>query len=48
MLEGVIARLIYLSLYKMHLLAVNGWWRTALMTLADLLIRRHKPPLKLH
>ncbi|RME35411.1 MAG: NAD(P)/FAD-dependent oxidoreductase [Gammaproteobacteria bacterium] len=48
MLEGVIARLIYLSLYKMHLLAVNGWWRTTLMTLADLLIRRHRPPLKLH
>ncbi len=47
-MEGLFARLAYLSLYKMHLLAVQGWWHVTLKTLANLLSRRTKPRLKLH
>ena len=47
-LEGRLARWAYLSLYKMHQVAVRGWLRTGLNTLADLLTRSSKPRLKLH
>ncbi|HTT08600.1 MAG TPA: NAD(P)/FAD-dependent oxidoreductase [Gammaproteobacteria bacterium] len=47
-MEGLLARLAYLSLYKMHLLAIQGWWPVTLKTLANLLSRRTKPRLKLH
>ncbi|MCG3200839.1 MAG: NADH dehydrogenase [Gammaproteobacteria bacterium] len=47
-MEGFFARMAYLSLYKMHLLAIQGWWRVALTTLANLLTRGIKPRLKLH
>ena len=47
-IEGRLARLAYLSLYKMHQVAVQGLVRTALTTLADLLTRASKPRLKLH
>jgi NADH dehydrogenase len=46
--EGRLARWAYLSLYKMHQVAVQGWVRTLLGTLADLLTRSSKPRLKLH
>lgn len=46
--EGLLARLAYLSLYKMHQAAVQGWIRTGLLTAANLLTRRAKPRLKLH
>ncbi|MBI1732009.1 MAG: NAD(P)/FAD-dependent oxidoreductase [Gammaproteobacteria bacterium] len=46
--EGVFARLVYLSLYKMHLLALHGFVPVALTTLANLLTRRARPRLKLH
>jgi len=46
--EGRLARWAYLSLYKMHQVAVQGWVRTALTTVADLLTRSSKPRLKLH
>lgn len=48
MVEGVIARLVYLSLYKMHLVALHGYWRVAMRTLANMLTRRGKPRMKLH
>jgi len=48
MVEGLIARLVYLSLYKMHLAALHGYLRTGLMTLSDILVRKHRPGLKLH
>ncbi len=48
MIEGKLARLIYLSLYKTHQNALHGYWRVFLMSLADLLTRRIKPKLKLH
>ncbi len=47
-IEGVLARFAYLSLYKMHQLAVEGFVRVTLLTLANLLTRRAKPRLKLH
>ncbi|MCC7413021.1 MAG: NAD(P)/FAD-dependent oxidoreductase [Gammaproteobacteria bacterium] len=46
--EGWFARLAYLSLYKLHQLAVLGFVRTALETLANLLTQRSRPRLKLH
>ena len=47
-IEGWLARWAYLSLYKMHQVAVQGWLRTGLITVADFLTRRSKPRLKLH
>ena len=47
-IEGLLARWAYLSLYKMHQVAVQGWLRTVLNTLADRLTRSNKPRLKLH
>jgi NADH dehydrogenase len=45
---GLFARLMYWSLYRMHLLALHGVVRVALDTLADWLTRRHEPRVKLH
>jgi NADH dehydrogenase len=46
--EGLFARLMYLSLYKLHELAVHGIWRTTLGTASRLLLRRSEPRVKLH
>lgn len=46
--EGLLARFVYLSLYKMHQLALHGPVRVGLNTLANLITRRHKPRMKLH
>ena len=48
LIEGVIARLVYVSLYKMHQLALHGFFRVVLSTLANLLTRRAKPRMKFH
>ena len=48
MIEGVFARLVYLSLYKMHQLALHGVVRVIIATLANLLTHRVKPRMKLH
>jgi NADH:ubiquinone reductase (H+-translocating) len=48
MIEGHFARLMYQSLYKMHELALHGWWKVALSTLARLITRRTEPHVKLH
>jgi NADH dehydrogenase len=47
-LEGRFARMMYLSLYKLHELALHGFWKTALDTLARLITRRTEPHMKLH
>jgi NADH dehydrogenase len=47
-LEGWFARMMYLSLYKMHELALHGFWKTALDTAARLITRRTEPHVKLH
>lgn len=48
MIQGKIARMVYLSLYKRHQITLHGWWRVMLLTIADRLTRRVKPRLKLH
>ena len=48
MIEGHFARLMYISLYKMHLLALHGFAKVALDTLARLITRRTEPHVKLH
>lgn len=48
MVEGLIARMMYLSLYKMHELALHGWPKVALDTLARGITRRTEPHVKLH
>ena len=48
MIEGRIARLAYLSLYKKHQLSLHGLRWVTLAALANLLHRRARPQLKLH
>ena len=48
MVEGYFARLMYLSLYKMHELALHGVAKVALETLSRLITRRTEPHVKLH
>ncbi|MCL6416440.1 NAD(P)/FAD-dependent oxidoreductase [Aestuariirhabdus sp. Z084] len=46
--EGRMARLMYLSLYRLHQLALHGWFRTALLSLSGRINRALRPRLKLH
>ncbi len=48
MIEGYFARLMYVSLYKMHELALHGFSKVALDTIARLITRRTEPHVKLH
>jgi NADH dehydrogenase len=48
MVEGLFAKLMYVSLYKMHELALHGFPKVALDTLARLIVRRTEPHVKLH
>jgi NADH dehydrogenase len=48
MVEGYFARLMYQSLYKMHELALHGFWKVALDTAARVITRRTEPHVKLH
>ena len=47
-LQGAFARLMYLSLYKMHELALHGFVKVALDTVARMITRRTEPHVKLH
>ncbi len=47
-IEGRFARLMYLSLYKMHEVALHGFVKTSLDTLARTIVRRTEPHVKLH
>ena len=47
MVEGRFARMMYLSLYKMHELALHGFAKV-FDTLARLIVRRTEPHVKLH
>jgi NADH dehydrogenase len=47
-IEGRFARLMYLSLYKMHELALHGFTKVALDTVARMITRRTEPHVKLH
>ncbi|MFC6668912.1 NAD(P)/FAD-dependent oxidoreductase [Marinobacterium aestuariivivens] len=48
MIEGRLARLVYISLYRMHQMALYGVTKTLLVTLVDRLNRVIRPRLKLH
>jgi NADH dehydrogenase len=48
MVSGLFARLMYLSLYKMHELALHGSVKVALDTMARVITRRTEPHVKLH
>ncbi len=48
MIEGFMARVMYLSLYKMHEVALHGIAKVGLDTLARLITRRTEPHVKLH
>ncbi|NDF50292.1 MAG: NAD(P)/FAD-dependent oxidoreductase, partial [Betaproteobacteria bacterium] len=47
-LEGFFARWMYLSLYKMHEVALHGMTKTALATLGRMISSRTEPRVKLH
>lgn len=46
--EGLFARAMYMSLYKMHEVAVHGYFKTALGTASRFLTRTTEPRVKLH
>ncbi len=48
MVDGLIAKLMYMSLYKMHQLALHGWVKVALDSLSRLIHRRTHSIVKLH
>ena len=48
MVEGLFARLMYLSLYKKHEIALHGLVKTALDTMARMIVHRTEPRVKLH
>ena len=46
--EGLFARMMYVSLYKLHEIALHGWCKTILDTAARLITRRTEPRVKPH
>ena len=48
MVSGLIARFVYISLYKMHQAALYGWPRTVLISLLHFLRKGIDPQVKLH
>lgn len=47
-IQGLIARLMYRSLYKMHLMALHGVFSTLIHSIGRLISRRTEPHVKLH
>ncbi|WP_339898441.1 NAD(P)/FAD-dependent oxidoreductase [uncultured Gilvimarinus sp.] len=47
-IEGRLARIVYVSLYRMHQVAVHGYLKTVLVMLSGSINRWLKPKLKLH
>ena len=48
MIEGRLARVMYISLYRMHQIAIHGWLRTILISFSEKIGRAVRPKLKLH
>lgn len=46
--EGWIARMVYTSLYRMHLIAIHGWWRGTALIVIGHVNQIVRPKLKLH
>jgi NADH dehydrogenase len=47
-IEGRLARIVYLSLYRMHLVAIHGWLKGMIMILVGHVNQVIRPKLKLH
>ena len=47
-IEGLIARFMYHSLYKMHLMTLHGFFVVFLQTLGRIITRRTESQVKLH
>jgi NADH dehydrogenase len=45
---GFVAKIVYLSLYKMHQIAIHGYFRTAMLTLSNLFRRATHARIKMH
>ena len=48
MIEGRLARLVYVSLYRLRQVALHGYWHTLLLTLVGHINKVIRPRLKLH
>ncbi|MEN9465547.1 MAG: hypothetical protein RL217_1728 [Pseudomonadota bacterium] len=48
MIEGKLAQMMYISLYRLHQVALHGYWRTALMAIVGRINKVIRPRLKLH
>lgn len=48
MIEGKLARLVYISLYRLHQVALFGPFRAFLISISDFLTKKVKPRMKLH
>ena len=46
--EGQLAKIMYWGLHKQHQLALGGFRKTALITLAEMIDRAYRPRIKLH
>ncbi|MCB1689395.1 MAG: NAD(P)/FAD-dependent oxidoreductase [Halioglobus sp.] len=46
--RGWLARMVYISLYRMHQVALHGWFKASLLVVADRINHIVKPRLKLH
>jgi NADH dehydrogenase len=46
--EGRIARFVYVSLYRLHLIAIHGWFKAMIIMAAQRIAKVVKPKLKLH
>jgi NADH dehydrogenase len=47
-IEGRIARIVYVSLYRMHLVAIHGWLKGSIMIVVGHVNQVIRPKLKLH
>lgn len=48
MIEGRLARIVYVSLYRLHQVALHGYWHTLLLSLVGHINKVIRPRLKLH
>jgi NADH dehydrogenase len=46
--EGQLAKMMYWGLHKQHQIALNGLFKTVLITLSELLDRTYRPHIKLY
>jgi len=47
-IEGRLARFVYVSLYRMHLIAIHGWFKGAVLIVIGHVNQIIRPKLKLH